>query len=464
MRNWLISCCLLLFTSVATAQKPNIIYVLVDDLGYGDLGCYGQKIIKTPNIDRMAAEGMRFTDHYSGSTVCAPSRCSLMTGKHTGHTSVVNNAEVPREDVEMGDKGAAGQQPLAVGEITIAQLAKKGGYATACIGKWGLGGRHTTGDPNRTGFDHFFGYYDQRDAHYFYIDWLWRNGSPVELKDNPKLKTQYSHDLLYDESEKFIRANKANPFLLFMTLTIPHAELIVPADSMKQYEGIEERASWPKKAFPYKIVRKSWGPYNYCEKPHQTFAAMISRLDRDMGRLMVLLKELEIEKNTLVIFTSDNGPHNEGGADPKFFNSAGPFSGGKRSLREGGIRVPMIAWQPGKVKAGTTSDHISAFWDVMPTVCELAGVKTPADSDGLSLLPTLYGNATQKKHDHLYWQYGNSQALRQGKWKVLQGGKGAARLHDLDADIAERKNIAKDHPELMVKLEALMKKAKQPRG
>ena len=449
----------LLSLSAFAKDKPNIIYILVDDLGYGDLGCYGQKIIKTPNIDKLASEGMRFTDHYAGSAVCAPSRCVIMTGKHTGHSTVIDNKEIPRDSVPHGDKGAAGQGPLKPDEITLAQVAKKAGYKTACIGKWGMGGLNSTGDPNKVGFDHFFGYYDQRDSHYFYIDYLWRNGQPVQLKDNPRLKNQYSHDLLFDESVKFIKDNKERPFFLFLTFTIPHAELIVPADSMKQYEGIEERKPWPDKAFDYKVVRESFGPYNYCEKPRQTFAAMVSRLDRDVGRLINLLKEEGLDKKTLLMFSSDNGPHYEGGADPAFFKSAGPLRGAKRSLHDGGIRVPFIAWQPEKIKAGSVSNHPSAFWDLMPTLCELIGVEIPKDSDGISFLPTLY-QAPQKKHKYLYWQFRGNQALRQGKWKLLQLGKKHL-LYNLEEDIGEKVNLADKYPDKVAELKNLFEQAKQ---
>jgi len=451
---------LCLSTPAFAAEKPNVIYILADDLGYGDLGCYGQKIIKTPRLDRMAAEGMRFTDHYSGSTVCAPSRCVLMTGKHTGHTTIVNNAETPRDSVPMGDKGAAGQAPLEEGEITLARLARKAGYHTACIGKWGLGSRHSTGDPNKVGFDHFFGYYDQRDAHFFYIDWLWRNGEPVELKDNPKLHNQYSHDLLVEESVNYIKKHKDRPFLLLLTFTIPHAELIVPEDSMKQYEGIEERGPWGNVKAPYRIERKQWGLYNACAKPRQTFAAMVSRLDRDVGRLLDLLEELKLDKTTLVMFSSDNGPHSEGGADPAFFNSAGPLRGGKRSLHEGGIRVPFIARQPGRIEAGAVSGHPSAFWDVMPTVCELMEVEPPEDTDGISLLPTLYQLPPQEQHEYLYWRYGGTEAVRKGKWKLI-GNRKKARLFNLETDIGERKDLAAEHPELAEELKKLMEDAKR---
>ena len=468
-RTCLSALCLLVSASTFAAEpfprpdsdSPNVIYILVDDLGYGDLGCYSQKIIQTPNLDRMAAEGMRFTDHYAGSTVCAPSRCVLMTGKHTGHSTVVNNAETDRSTVPMGDRGAAGQMPLREGEITVARLARRAGYRTACIGKWGLGSRNSTGDPNKAGFDHFFGYYDQRDAHFFYIDWLWRNGDPIELKDNPKLHDRYSHDLLFEESVKWIESNRNHPFFLYLTFTIPHAELIVPEDSMQPYEGIQERGPWGNVKAEYRIERKQWGLYNACEKPHQTFAGMVSRLDRDVGRLLDLLQRLHIAERTLVMFSSDNGPHSEGGADPSFFKSAGPLRGGKRSLHEGGIRVPFIAWQPGKIEAGISSSHVSAFWDVMPTLCELLNIESPpADTDGISFLPTLYGKGTQKQHEYLYWRYGGSQAVRRGKWKAVGNDKKVS-LFDLETDIGERTNLASRHPQLAAELKTLFGQARQ---
>lgn len=439
----------------AAARRPNVIYIMADDLGYGDLGCYGQKIIKTPNIDRMAAEGVRFTNHYSGSTVCAPSRCVLMTGRHTGHCPIKANRETKRDSVPMGHMGAAGQMALPAGEVTLATWMKRSAYATACIGKWGLGSRGSTGDPNKVGFDHFFGYYDQRDAHFYYIDYLWRNGEPVALKDNPKLHKQYSHDLMIDEALGYIREHKNEPFFLYLPLVIPHAELIVPADSMQAYEGIEERKSWPAKPFRYRVERKSYGTYNYVEKPHQVFAGMISRLDRDVGRILDLLRELKIDKDTVVFFTSDNGPHHEGGADPKFFRSAGPLRGGKRDLYEGGIRVPLIVRQPGKIAPGTVSRHISAFWDVMPTLCELARVSRPANIDGVSLAPVFYGEGAWEEHKYLYWEFGGWKALRKGKWKLHVRGR-RKELYDLDTDIGERKNLAADRPEVVAELTRLM--------
>jgi len=443
--------------SKAARPKTNLIYVLADDLGYGELGCYGQKIIKTPYLDRMAAEGMRFTDHHSGSPICSPSRCSLMTGKHAGHASMINNHEVDRRHYPMAEKGATGQKPLKPGEVTIAHLAKRSGYRTGAVGKWGLGGRNSTGDPNRMGFDHFFGFYDQRDAHHYYTDWLWRNGKPVELKDNPRLHKWYSHDLIYAESERFIKESRARPFFLYMAPTIPHAEMVVPDDELfRSYDGINETEPWGDNA-PYQAKRISWGLYNYAAKPHQTQAAMISRLDRDMGRMMDLLRELGIHEHTLVMFSSDNGASDEGGADPAFFHSSGGLNGMKHSSHEGGIRVPMIAWQPSKIKAGITSNYISAFWDVMPTAAELFGTQCPSDSDGISMLPTLYGTGHQKEHEYLYWKSCGQRAVRKGRWKLVTAAAGGEELYDLETDPGESHRVQKDHPEILEDLMAVVR-------
>jgi arylsulfatase A len=451
---------LLLCAGSAEARKPNVVYIMADDLGYGDLGSYGQKIIKTPNLDRLAVEGMRFTDHYSGSTVCAPSRCVLMTGRHTGHCPIKSNGETNRETWPMGHMGAAGQLPLPASEVTLAAMMKKAGYATGCIGKWGLGSRHSTGDPNTVGFDHFFGYYDQRDAHYYYIDFLWRNGEPVELKDNVKLQNQYTPDLLVKEALGFIRDNKDKPFFLYLPFVTPHAELAVPEESMADYAGIKERKPWPNKKFPYRVERKSYGLYNYCEKPHQVFAAMVTRLDRDIGRVMALLKELGLDNDTVVFFTSDNGPHYEGGADPNFFDSNGPLHGFKRDLYDGGVRVPLIVRQPGKIKPGSVSGHVSAFWDVMPTVCEIAGVKAPANTDGISMAPTLFGGE-QAKHAYLFWDFRGWKALRKGDWKLHLKGNNRVELYNLKTDLGERKNLATERPEMVAELRELVKDAMQ---
>jgi len=433
--------------------KPNIIYIMADDLGYGDLGCYGQQTIKTPNIDRLAAEGIRFTDHYAGSTVCAPSRCCLMTGLHTGHAYIRGNKEV----------SPMGQWPLPAASVTVAELLKKAGYTTALIGKWGLGGPGSTGIPNKQGFDYFFGYLCQRHAHNYYPEFLFRNERRVPLKNRLAKarpdgagvaveKVQYSHDLIAAEALEFIRENRARPFFLYLAVTIPHANNEAANKGMEVPDyGIYAERDWP--------------------EPDKGRAAMITYLDADVGRIMRTLKELDIDDRTLVLFTSDNGPHGEGGANPRFFKSAGPFRGFKRDLYEGGIRVPLIARWPGKVRAGSVSDHVSAFWDFLPTCCELAGIETPSGLDGISYLPTLLGNADkQKKHEFLYWEfhsYGKRQAVRYGNYKgvrlnVARDPDGPIQLYNIKDDPGEKNDIAKDHPEIVAKIAHFMKVAHRP--
>ncbi|MFQ5811206.1 MAG: arylsulfatase, partial [Armatimonadota bacterium] len=373
-------------------DKPNLIYILADDLGYGDVGCYGQEKIWTPSLDRMAAEGMRFTQHYSGSTVCAPSRCSLMTGKHTGHTWIRAN----------------GRAPIRPEDVTVAEVLKDAGYATGMAGKWGLGHVGATGDPNRKGFDHFFGYVDQGRAHFYYTEYLWRNGEKVVLAGNEGGKRgTYSHDLIAAEGLEFIRKNRDESFFLYLPYTIPHAEVIVPEDSLAEYRG-----KFPEKPF-------EGGHYCAQETPNAARAGMITRMDRDIGRVFALLKELGLDEDTLVMFSSDNGPCAAGGQDYQFFESQGPLRGIKRDLYEGGIRVPTIARWPGKIEAGAVSEHVSAFWDVLPTFAELAGGEPPADIDGISMAPTLLGRSDeQKQHEYLYWEHKGAQAVRLGDWKA----------------------------------------------
>ncbi len=425
-----------------TARRPNIIFILADDLGYGDLGCYGQDKIRTPNLDRMAAEGMRFTQHYAGSTVCAPSRCALMTGLHTGHCWVRGNKRVP----------------LRPCDVTVAELLKKAGYATGITGKWGLGEPETTGIPNKQGFDQWFGYLNQHNAHFYYQPFLWKNKQLVVLEGNKDgQRRQYTHDLFTDFALDFIRTNKDKPFFLYLAYTIPHAELLVPDDSLRQYIGkFSER--------PYEKRRPR--DYNSQATPKAAFAAMITRMDRDIGQIFSLLKELGIDDNMFVMFSSDNGPHKEGGADPQFFKSTGPLRGYKRDLYEGGIRVPMLAHWPGKIKPGLVSDHISAFWDFLPTCAELAGVKVPDNIDGISMVPTLLGQPDkQKKHKFLYWEFheqGGKQAVRIGDFKgvrlnVYKKPDGPIELYNLKNDIGEKNNIADRHPEVVAKIEKYLK-------
>jgi arylsulfatase A len=406
--------------TVGRSAKPNIIYILADDLGYGHLGCFGQTEIKTPNIDRMAAEGMKFTNHYAGSAVCAPSRCVLMTGLHTGHCYVRGNRPLPVE----------GNVPIPANSQTIPKLLKKAGYATAAIGKWGLGYPGSEGDPIKQGFDHFFGYNCQRQAHSYYPAHLWRNDKKVILKGNLGGKQQeYSHDLLTAEALEWIQKSNRKPFYLYLPYTIPHAKFQVPD------LGIYADKPW--------------------SKTKKAIAAMITRLDGDVGRILRLVKELGIEKNTLVVFTSDNG--SAGGALANEFNGSGTLRGTKGSMYEGGLRVPFVARWPGKIKAGTVSNHVCSFQDMMATFAEMAGVDIPGPTDGISILPTLLGKDEQNKHDYLYWELGGKSAVRMGKWKAVVGKKGDFELFDLSKDLGEENDIAAQHPELVKKIKVLMK-------
>src|SRR5258708_15023311 len=380
-------------------RKPNIIFIHADDLGYGDLSCYGQKNFKTPNLDRMAAQGLRFTSYYAGNTVCAPSRCALMTGYHMGHAYIRGNLELP----------------LRAEDVTVAKLLKGSGYATAVIGKWGLGLENNSGRPDKQGFDYSFGYLDHKHAHRQYTDHLFRNGERVELDGK-----SWSNDLFTRESLDFVERSKSTPFFLYLNYTNPHAELWVPGDSLDEYKG----------KFPEKPWLNGQGDapgakgYRSQETPHAAFAAMVTRMDRDVGTLLEKVKALGLDENTLVFFTSDNGPHREGGADPDFFQSYGQLRGIKRDLTEGGIRMPMIARWPGKIAAGTTTDAALAHWDFLPTACELSGAKTPEGIDGISYVATLFGKE-QKAHEVLYWEFfqrGYDQAIRMGDWKGIRNG------------------------------------------
>ena len=439
-----LSCCTGTTQTAQQKKKTNIVYILADDLGYAELGCYGQKKIKTPNIDKIAAEGMRFTQHYSGNPVCAPSRCALMTGLHTGHTQVRGNKQVGGDEGWVLGSTIGGQWPIKADTVTVAKILKEAGYITGAFGKWGLGRVGTTGDPNKQGFDHFYGYICQRQAHTFYPNHLWRDGQIEWLEANKDGKEQvYSHDLIAQEALNFIRANKDRPFFLYVPFTIPHVALQVPEDSLAEYRG-----KWPDP--PY-TGDKGYFPH---PSPRACYAGMVTRMDRDVGRIMALLKELGLDENTLVIFTSDNGPTFNGGSDSAFFESAKPLRCLKGSVYEGGIRVPYIARWPGKIKAASTNNHISAFWDFLPTCCELIGENPPQDIDGISMLPTLLGqDQRQKKHEYLYWELRGQQAIRMGKWKALRLKPGRKiELYDLDGDIAESKDSADEHPEIIAEM------------
>ncbi len=415
------------------ATTPNIIFIMADDLGYGDLGSYGQKRIRTPRLDRMAGEGMRFTQHYAGAPSCAPSRCVLLTGKHTGHARIRANSD----------------RPILPEDATFTEALKGAGYATGVFGKWGLGLEDSTGAPWKKGVDEFYGYLDQTHAHTYYPDHLWRNGRRVEIPGNrDKARRVYSHDLLVDGALDFIRQHKNGPFFLYGAFTIPHAEVAVPEDSLAEYRG-----KWPEpKAF---AGSKTYAPQT---QPRAVRAAMITRLDRDVGRILDLLDELKLAENTLVIFTSDNGPITAGGQDPEFFDSNGPLRDLKFTLYEGGIRVPFIARWPGKIVRGSESPLVSDFADLFPTFAELAGAKLPGGLDGVSLVPTLTGQpAKQKPRDHFYWEAAPQQAVRRGDWKLYRAApERPVELYNLAADIGETQNVAAAHPEIAAKLARLL--------
>ena len=443
-----------------TADRPNIIFIMADDLGYGDLGCYGQKVIQTPNIDQLAAQGMRFTDHYAGHTVCRPSRLVLWTGQHVGHTKLIGNAS----------------RNLTGSEATVAKLLQQDGYATGGVGKWALGHVEqpsqidNLGHPNNNGFDYWFGYMNQSHAHNYFPTVLWENKTQVVLPgnviaDDPQgrglvssKRVTYAHDVITARALKFIADHQNVPFLLHIHWTIPHANNEggrVWGDGMEIPEyGIYAHKDWP--------------------STEKGFAAMISRMDADVGRLMRLLRQLDIEQETIVLFSSDNGPHNEGGHDHNFFDSNGPLKGFKRSLHDGGIRVPLIARWQGHIKAGTTTRHPSAFWDFLPTACELAGTSIPSHwkTDGISYLPTLLGrNSEQRQHPYLYWASSEGETsvgVRRGDWKLVQYRKTDTqskeapdwRLYDLKTDVGEQHDVAAQNPNIVKQILDLLRRDK----
>lgn len=442
-------------------RKPNIIYILADDLGYGDLSLTGQVKFSTPNIDKLSKDGIFFTQHYSGSTVCAPSRSSLMTGQHTGHTFIRGNKEVQPE----------GQHPLDSSIVTVAELLKSGGYVTGAFGKWGLGYPSSEGDPNNQGFDEFYGFNCQRLAHNYYPYYLWHNQTKEILKENQGQNTgTYAPEIVHNKAMAFLEKNKDTTFFMYYPSMIPHAELLAPEKYMEKFRG---KLSPEKK---YKGVSSSYaesmeriyqkdGDYSFQDEPHAAFAAMVYLLDKQVGEIRKKVEELGIAENTIIIFTSDNGPHQEGGADPNYFNSNADLRGYKRDLYEGGIRVPMIAYWPEKIKANSTSNHISAFWDFLPTVCEIAQIKTPQNIDGISFLPELLGEK-QENHDYLYWEFleqGGKQALRLGDWKGIRlnmsnNAEAPIELYNLASDIGEQNNIAAENPEIVEKIVNIMEK------
>ncbi len=444
-----------------SSSRPNIVLILADDLGYGDIGVQGQKYIRTPNIDRLAGGGMRFTQFYAGTTVCAPSRAVLMSGYHSGHAFIRGNKGVKPE----------GQYPIADSVYTIAEMLKKAGYVTGAFGKWGLGPVGSEGDPLKQGFDRFYGYNCQSLAHRYYPDHLWDNDRKVVLTGNNNLTRteEYAPDLIQEQTLAFIESNAGKqPFFLFVPTILPHAELLVPDDEIfRSYKGkFDEK---PHKGDDYGPGANPGG-YASQAYPRATFAAMVSRLDKYVGEIVDKLREKGLEKNTLIIFSSDNGPHKEGGADPVFFNSNGGFTGVKRDLYEGGIRVPFIVKWPGVVKAGSLNDHIGAFWDLMPTFADLAGSKAPGSIDGISIANTLLGKGKQKQHDFLYWEFheqGGKQAVRKKEWKaVLLDAKknpdGPLELYNLKDDPTESKNVADKHPEIVRELRKHIRESHTP--
>lgn len=447
----------------AATEKPNIVFILADDLGYGDLSCYGQERFLTPNIDALAKGGMRFTQAYAASSISAPSRCGLLTGRNMGHSIV-------RDNLELAD----GQYPLPAGTVTLASMLKSAGYHTACIGKWGLGGTTSPGAPNKQGFDYFYGYINQRTAHNYFPPTLWRNTEKVELKGNPPLPgkdekptmgKQYSADLIADEAVKFIDNSKESgqPFFLYFTPTIPHAGMQVPEDSLQPFLG-----KFPEHNY---LGSQSYMPTS---TPNAAYAGMITRLDKQVGEIVAALDRNGMRDNTLIIFTSDNGPSNEGGNSVYFFKSAGPFKmshtfgpvdGGKGGMYESGLRLPFIANWQGKIRSGQVSDQIIAHWDMMPTFAELAGIKAP-ENDGISIIPALFESGQMQGREYLYWELRGQQAVRLGDWKGIRRHKNGVlmgmELYDLSKDPMEKDNVADQHPDIVERVTEIMDKEHTP--
>ncbi len=436
-------------------RPPNIVYIMADDLGYGELGCYGQDKIRTPNIDQIASEGMMFSDTYAGCCVCAPCRSVLMTGMHMGHTSVRSNP---------------GGVPILPEDVTVAELLKPAGYATGCFGKWGLGDIGTEGVPWKQGFDEFVGYLHQAHAHYYYPHYIYDNDQKLPLPGNEgDGRGTYSHDVIADRALDFIRSNKDNPFLCYVPFTIPHSEYVVPEDSMAEYRGkFPEPQPWPAKTNrPGRLIDQ--------EHPHAALAGMITRMDRDVGRIMNLLKELELDDNTIVFFTSDNGAAAMSWTN--YFQSSGHLRAGKGTFYEGGIRIPMIARWPGRIQAGSKSDLPWALWDILPTFLDLAGVESDHKTDGLSVAPTLLSAGEQQRHEFLYWELPRSagngtfhdeiprQGVRMAEWKTVRPEPdGELELYNLATDESETTNVAADNPQVMARIEEYLKTARaEPR-
>ena len=420
-------------TPAPAASRPNIVFILADDLGYGDLGCYGQSVIETPHLDRMASEGVRFTRAYAGHTVCAPSRCTIETGLHTGHATYRDNGPAP---------------PLAPEDNTLGKLMKTAGYRTALVGKWSLGGLGTTGYPLEQGYDEWFGYFSQTHAHNFYPEHLLDGRSAVLLRGNfGARRTEYAPDLFTERALRFVGQDDPRPFFLHLCYNTPHANNEMGRDTGDGMQvpdyGAYAGRDWP--------------------NPEKGFAAMVSRLDRDVGRILARLQETGRDANTLVVFSSDNGPHEEGGHKHEFFNSNGPLRGYKRALYDGGIRVPAIARWPGRIRAGRVSEHPWAFWDLLPTFADVAGAAAPGGVDGISLLPELLGKP-QRRHDYLYWEAHRPhfrQAVLMDRWKAVRPGQGAPiELYDIIAGIDEQSDLAARRPDIVGQAERILREAR----
>lgn len=464
-----------LFSQQTEAKRPNIIYIYADDLGYGELGCYGQEKIRTPNLDKLAKEGMRFTQHYSSSPVCAPARCMLLTGKHAGHAYIRSNSELGG----FADEEEKGQMPLHENAFTLGHLFKNAGYTTAAIGKWGLGMANTTGSPLKQGFDYFYGYLDQKQAHNYYPTHLWENdrwdtlrNSFIDVHKALDPETANEEDFEYYQgkdyaitkmSEKainFIRENKSDPFFLYLPFTIPHVSLQAPEEYVKQYVGMFDEA-------PY------YGQQRYASTPYplSTYAAMITYLDAQVGIILEEVKKLGMDDNTIILFSSDNGTTFNGGVNASFFNSVSGLRGLKMDVFEGGIRVPFMVRWPGKVAANTVSDLPSAQYDMMATFADLTNQALPAHTDGISILPTLLGNkANQKKHDFLYFEFpgkGGQVAVRMGDWKAVKVDVKRSpdtpwMLFNLKTDPNETTNVASANPEVIERINEIVLAQHQP--
>jgi arylsulfatase A len=437
--------------AAAQKKRPNIVLIIADDLGYADLSCYGQQRFTTPNIDKMALDGKRFLQFYSGSTVCAPARASLMTGLHTGHSPIRGNRSMEPE----------GQYPLPENTVTFPMLLQQAGYNTGAFGKWGLGPPESTGEPTKKGFNNFYGYICQSLAHNYYPAYVWNNRQKENFPNNETRHTIYSADTIHHEALQFLdRQTTAQPFFLFLPYTIPHGDVMVPHDAT--YESFKKR--YNEEPNPRPVSKPLSREHE--EYPHAGFAAMVTRLDKYVGEILAMLKKKGLSENTLVIFTSDNGPHRENGGDPEFFDNNGIYRGIKRDLYEGGIRVPLIAYWPGTIKPGTLNKDALAMWDLYPTFQKLAGIPVTKNIDGISMVPALMGKR-QADHDYLYWEFheqGGKQAVRLGPWKGVRLNistlpDGPIELYNLDKDPSETKNVAADNPGIISKLERILKLA-----